>query len=149
MIWVDADALPRAARDILIRAAMRREVDVVFVANGWFENPDVARVDVVLVAPGADVADDHIADHISSGELCITADIPLAARAVEKGARVITPHGRELDEETVSEALSVRDFNTELREIGVHTSGPKPYDDRVKQQFANALDRWITKYAGV
>ena len=146
MIWVDADALPRAARDILARAALKREVDVTFVANGWFQKPDVARVEVVLVAPGEDVADDHIAEHIEAGELCITSDIPLAARAVDKGARVITPYGRELDEESVQEALSVRDFHTELRESGVQTGGPKPYDDGAKQKFANALDRWITKY---
>lgn len=144
-IWVDADALPRAARDILVKAAWKREVDVVFVANGWFEKPDVARVDVVLVAPGEDVADDHIADHIEAGELCITSDIPLAARVVEKGGKVITAYGRELDQENVEQALSIRNANTELREIGVHTSGPKPYDDGAKQQFANALDRWITK----
>ncbi len=144
-IWVDADALPRAARDILIRAAMRREVHVVFVANGWFQNPDVAGVEVVLVAPGADVADDHIAEHAAAGDLCITSDIPLAARAVERGAHVITPHGRDLDEETVGEALSLRDFHAELRDVGIQSKGPEPYDDGAKQRFANALDRWITK----
>jgi uncharacterized protein YaiI (UPF0178 family) len=146
-IWVDADALPRAARDILVRAASRREVDVVFVANGWFDNPDVPRVDVALVAPGEDVADDHIVENIADGDLCITSDIPLAARVVECGARVVTPYGRELDESSVSEALSVRDFHSELREAGVQTKGPKPYDQGAKQKFANALDRWITKYA--
>jgi len=146
MIWVDADALPRAARAILVRAAMNRGVEVTFVANGWFQKPDAVRVDVVLVAPGADIADDHIVEHIEAGELCITSDIPLAARAVEKGAHVVTPYGRELDERTVGEALSVRDFHTELREMGVQTSGPKPYDEGAKEQFANALDRWITKY---
>lgn len=146
MIWVDADALPRAAREILVRASRKREVEITFVRNGWMEKPKSPRVEVILVSQGADIADDRIVEEIASGELCITADIPLAARVVEKGARVITPHGRELTEEDVREALSIRDFHTDLREQGVQTGGPSPYDDRVKQQFANALDRWITKY---
>lgn len=144
-IWVDADAAPRLAKEILVRAAQKRGVSVILVANGWLQNPDVANVDVVLVAPGENVADDHIAEHIEPGELCITSDIPLASRVVERGAQVITAYGRELDAETVGEALSVRDFHAELREAGVQTSGPRPYDDQAKQRFANALDRWITK----
>jgi uncharacterized protein YaiI (UPF0178 family) len=144
-IWVDADAAPRATREILVRAAVRREVNVVLVANGWLQKPDVARVEVVLVAPGADVADDHIAENIEAGELCITADIPLAARVVEKGARVITPYGKELTAEEVGEALSIREFHAELRDAGVQTGGPPPYNDGAKQKFANAVDRWITK----
>lgn len=145
-IWVDADALPRAAREILVRASVKREIEIVFVKNGWMDQPKSPRVEVVLVSQGPDVADDHIADEIESGDLCITADIPLAARVVEKGARVITPHGKELDETGIGEALSLRNFYTDLREQGVQTGGPAPYDDKVKQQFANSLDRWITKH---
>lgn len=143
-IWVDADALPRAAKSILYRAARTRGVELVFVANGWLESSGLDNVDTVVVPHGPDEADDHIADHIEAGDLCITADIPLAARVVDKGAMAITPHGRELDEEIVGHALSLRDFHTELREAGVQTSGPAPYDETVKQRFANALDRWIT-----
>lgn len=144
-IWLDADAAPRAVREILVRASVKRGVEMAFVANGWLENPRVPGIEVALVAPGEDVADDYIVEHIESGDLCITADIPLAARAVEKGAMVITPYGRVLDEDAVGEALSIRDFNAELREAGVQTGGPKPFGDGAKQQFANALDRWITK----
>lgn len=147
MIWIDADALPRAAHEILVRASLKREVDLTFVRNGWMARPKSPRAEVVLVSQGADVADDHIVEEIESGDLCITADIPLAARVVEKGARVITPYGRELTEADVREALSIRDFHTELREQGIQTKGQKPYDDGAKQKFANALDRWITKYA--
>lgn len=145
-IWVDADALPRAAKDILVRAAQKRGAHVVLVANGWLQDPGVPNVEVILVAPGENVADDRIAESIEAGDLCITSDIPLAARVVERGGYVITSYGRELDEESVGEALSLRDFHSDLREAGVQTSGPKPYDDRTKQQFANALDRWITKH---
>lgn len=146
MIWVDADALPRTAKEILVRASMRREVEVTFVLNGWMDKPKSPRVEVVLVSQGADVADDHIAEAIEEGELCITSDIPLASRVVEKGGFVITPHGRELDEESIGHALSLRDFHTELREQGIQTGGPKAQSDSVKQAFANALDRWITRH---
>jgi len=145
-IWVDADAAPNEAKSILYRASYKRGVDVVLVANGWLQDPDLERVEVVLVRHGEDVADDYIVEHIEAGELCVTADIPLAARVVDKGAIAITPRGRELDEEAVGHALSLRDFHTELREAGVQTGGPAPYDDAAKQQFANALDRWITKH---
>lgn len=143
-VWVDADAAPRPCKAILLRAAQRRRITVTLVANQWM-NID-APMRFVQVPGGPDVADDHIAEHCTSGDLVITADIPLAARAVEKGAVVITPRGRDLDEDNVREALSVRDFNDGLRDMGVQTGGPAPYDQRVKQRFANALDRWITAH---
>lgn len=145
-IWVDADAAPRAARAILVRAADRREIQVVLVANSWLDKPKSKWVSVELVSAGADVADDFIVEHIEKDELCITSDIPLAARVVEKGGFVVTAYGRDLDENSVSEALSVRDFHTELRDLGVQTGGQRAYDDRAKREFGNALDRWITRY---
>ncbi len=103
------------------------------------------RVSSVQVPRGPDSADDHIAEACEAGDLVITADIPLAARAVEKGAMVIRPRGYVLDEENVQEALSMRDFSTELRDVGVSTSGPPPFGPNDRQRFANALDRWVTK----
>ncbi len=144
-IWVDADAAPRLCREILIRAADKREIDVVFVANRWMEEPKSIRASTYVVPQGPDVADDYIADNCKAGDLCITADIPLAARVVEVGGQVITPRGRDLDKDNVTEALSLRDFNDELRSMGVQTGGPPPFDDKAKQAFANALDRWITR----
>ena len=143
-IWVDADAAPRPCKAILFKAAQKRRVDVVLVANGWQTVPG-GRVSFVQVPGGPDVADDYIAERCAQGDLVITADIPLAARAVEKGAEVVTPHGRELDADSVGEALSVRDFNQELRDLGVMTGGPRPYDAKAKQRFANAVDRWIAR----
>lgn len=144
-IFVDADALPRAARDIIVRASGRCEIDVLFVANGWYEKPRAKRVEVELVAPGEDVADDRIVELIGEGDLCITSDIPLAARVVEQGAYCITPRGRELTEQTVGPALSLRDFHTDLRDSGVQTGGPSAYDAKAREGFANALDRWLTQ----
>ncbi len=144
-IWVDADAAPNAVKDILVRASQRREVDVVLVANRWLQKPKAARISVVTVAAGEDVADDYIVEHCAEGDMVITFDIPLAARAVEKGATVVTPHGKELDEGNVRERLSRRDFSHYLRSIGVETGGPSAFGNTEKQAFANALDRWLTR----
>lgn len=144
-IWVDADAAPRAVREVLLRAADRREIKVVFVANRWMESPKSAFASTYVVPHGQDVADDYIAENCQPGDLCITADIPLAARVVEAGGDVITPRGKDLDEDNVREALSLRDFHDDLRTSGVQTGGPPPFDDRAKQTFSNALDRWITR----
>ncbi|MCA9541049.1 MAG: DUF188 domain-containing protein, partial [Myxococcales bacterium] len=126
------------------KAAQRREVDVVLVANSWQTVPG-GRIAFVQVQGGPDVADDYIAARCGRGDLVITADIPLAARAVEAGAEVLTPTGRELDADSVGEALSLRDFHDSLRDVGVMTGGPRPYDNKASQRFANALDRWIAR----
>ena len=144
-IWIDADATPVAVKKILVRASLNRDVDVVLVANRWLRKPRSHRVSTVTVDAGPDVADDYIAEHCQAGDLVITADIPLAARVVEREAEVITPYGRELDEDNVRQALSMRDFKEELRESGVVTGGPPPFGQKQKQDFANALDRWITR----
>lgn len=145
-IWVDADATPGAVKDILTKTSLNRDVDVTLVANHWLQKPKSWRVEVVTVPAGADVADDYIVEHCQSGDLVITADIPLAARVIEKGAEVITAYGRPLDAENVREALSMRDFNEELRNLGVMTGGPPPFGNEQKQAFANALDRFITRH---
>ncbi len=144
-IWIDADATPNAVKKIVVRASRTREVDVVFVANRWLRKPKSAWATTVTVSSGADKADDYIAENCEAGDLVITADIPLAARVVDSDAQVITPYGRELDEENVRQALSMRDFNEELRGAGVDTGGPPPFGESQKQEFANALDRWITR----
>ena len=143
-IWVDADAAPNACKDILVRASRRCEVDVVLVANHWIDKPKAARVTVQGVGLGADAADDYIVEQCEEGDLVVTFDIPLAARAVEQGAVVITPHGKELDESNVRERLSRRNFAHKLREMGVQTGGPSAFGASQKQAFANALDRWLT-----
>lgn len=144
IIWVDADAAPRACKTILFKAAQTRGVEVVLVANSW-QNVPGGPISFVQVPGGPDKADDHIAERCGPHDLVITADIPLAARAIEAGAEVVTPRGRELDADGIGHALTIRDFNEGLREVGVMTGGPRPYDGKVKQQFANALDRWFAR----
>ena len=147
-IWIDADAAPNDVKTIVFRASARLELETVMVANQRISTPaNNPLVKLVMVAGGPDVADQHIADHADAGDLAITADIPLAAALVEKGVFVLDPRGEEYTEANVRERLSIRDFMDSLRSTGVDTGGPKPYGDRDKQEFANALDRALTKLA--
>lgn len=144
-IYIDGDAVPRACREILLKANLSRGVPVVIVANHWQEAPRRASVRMVQVSQGADVADTWIVENLAKGDLVVTADVPLAARAVERGATVLQPRGQTLDASNVREHLSIRDFNDQLRTDGVMTGGPPPFDAVAQRNFANALDRWITR----
>lgn len=144
-IWVDADAMPKAVKEVLYRAAQKRRVSVIFVANRYLNLPSSPFLQMIQVRHGADVADDRIVEECGEGDLVISADVPLAARVVEKGAIVLQPHGRTLDAENVGEALSFRDFGDVLRNAGIETGGPPPFSAADKGKFSNALDRWITR----
>lgn len=146
-IWVDADACPGPVRDILLRAAQRLRVRIVFVANKRLQLPVSDLVSSVQVGAGLDVADGHIAAAASSGDLAVTQDIPLAALLVPKGVVVLDPRGERFSEENISERLSVRNFMQELREAGVATGGPSAFSAQDRQQFAAALDRELSRLA--
>ena len=143
VVWVDADAMPRQLREVVLRAVERVEFEVLFVANIRLNLPDSPLVHSIQVAAGPDVADDYIADHARAGDLAISQDIPLAARLVPNGVHVLQTSGRELDDASVQDALAVRDLKEALRETGQMTGGPPPFNTRQKQRFANALDRWL------
>jgi uncharacterized protein len=141
-IWIDADAAPRDVKDIVCRAALRLEIETILVANRRMPTPlNNPHVTAVWVQGGPDVADRHIAEHAASGDVAITADIPLAAILVEQGVVVLDPRGELYSEENVRERLSIRDFMESLRGSGVDTGGAKPYGQREKQAFAASLDR--------
>jgi len=144
-IWVDADATPRPVKEVLYKASNRRGVPVILVANSWLQVPGYEEVHFIQVAQGPDEADNYIADQAEEGDLVITADIPLAARVIPKGVAVIQPHGRELDQNSIDEALALRNFKESLRDAGTMTGGPPPFGPKQKQRFANALDRWLSK----
>lgn len=145
-LWVDADAAPRDVKDIVYRAAERLSLPTVLVANQRIQIPLGHRfVSVERVDGGPDVADRHIEAAAESGDVAITADIPLAAALVAKGVAVLDHRGEEFTAENVGERLSVRDFMTDLRSGGVETGGPKPYSARDKQAFASGLDRILTR----
>ena len=143
-IWIDADAAPRACKEVLFKASERRRVRLMLVANHWQQTPRNKLIGFVQVGQGDDVADDYIAANCEAGDLIITNDIPLAAQVIEKGATVLRPHGETLTESNVQQRLNMRNFLDDLRGEGVLTGGPPPYGDKDKQRFANAVDRWIT-----
>lgn len=148
-IWIDADAAPNEVKDIVFRASTRLELETALVANQPLTTPaSNPLVESVVVSGGPDAADQHIIDQAEEGDLAITADIPLAAALVDQGVLVLDPRGEEYSEANVGERLSVRDFMDSLRTAGVETGGPKPYGQREKQEFANALDRLLTKHVG-
>jgi uncharacterized protein YaiI (UPF0178 family) len=143
-LWIDADACPGAVKEIVLRAAKRLGVCVVFVANKPLNVPPGPLVSTVRVSAGLDVADGHIASESEARDVAVTADIPLAARLVAKGVAVINPRGSLYTEESIGEALSVRNLMHDLREAGVETSGPKAFSPRDSQRFAATLDRVLS-----
>ncbi len=145
-IWIDADAAPRDVKEIVFKAARRLAVEVSLVANQSLSGPPGNPfVSAVRVQGGPDVADQYIARHAAAGDLAITADIPLAARLVEKEVLVIDPRGDEYTRENVGERLAVRDLLSSLRDGGMATAGPRLYGPRDRQAFASALDRVLTR----
>ena len=144
-IWVDADACPKAAKEILYRVAKRTEISVTLVANSPLHLPPSSFIDLIQVGSGADIADDEIADKCEAGDLIITADIPLAARVVEKGAQALDPRGTIYDKNNIGQILSMRNFMDALRGSGVETGGPSGFGQKEKFKFANALDKLIAQ----
>jgi uncharacterized protein len=145
-LWLDADAAPRDVKEICFRASERLGLETVLVANQRLVLPLGYRfLSSVRVEGGPDVADDYIAANALSGDVAVTADIPLAAILVPKGVIVIDPRGDEYTPEIIGERLSVRNFMDSLRSTGVETGGHAPYGSREKQAFANALDRILTR----
>ncbi len=146
-IWVDADACPGVIKEILFRAAERRRMQMTLVANQPMRVPPSPYIRFTQVAAGFDVADRHIAEQVGTHDLVITADIPLAAAVIDKGAHALNPRGELYTKDNIRERLSVRNFMDELRGSGVATGGPAPLGPRDREAFANALGRLLQKYA--
>ena len=145
-LWLDADAAPRDVKDICLRAAERRRLETVLVANQRVPlSPGHTYVTAVRVEGGPDAADRYIVDHAVAGDVAVTADIPLAALLVPNGVAVIDPRGEEYTAESIGERLSMRNFMDGLRGAGVETGGHAAYGPREKQAFANTLDRVLTR----
>lgn len=145
IIWIDADACPRPAKEIVFKAGKRLGIKVKLVANQWMRIPNSPLIELVVVESGLDVADDAIAEAVAKDDLVITADIPLAARIVDRGARGIDPRGLVYSAENVKEKLATRNLLAELREVGMMGTGPPPYKPKDRSKFASALDRLLTK----
>jgi uncharacterized protein len=144
-IWVDADACPAVIKQMLYRVADRVNVHVVLVANRALRTPPSPWIRTIQVARGLDVADDHIASAIAPGDLVVTADIPLAAAVVERGAFALNPRGEFYTRENVRELLDLRNLVQGLRDNGVQTGGPASFSYADRQAFANQLDRFLAR----
>lgn len=143
-IWVDADACPFEIKELLFRAARRTQIKVTLVANQSMYVPPDELFSTVLVPDGANVADQRIVELLSAGDLVITADIPLAAKVVEKGGQALDPRGTLYSHTNVGARLAMRNISDDLRAAGQPTRGPSAFTPQNRQDFANHLDRWLT-----
>jgi uncharacterized protein len=144
-VWIDADACPKAAKDQVVKFALKRRFEVLLVAGQAQVKPAYSCVRLIVVPSGPDAADDYLVEHAQPGELVICSDVPLADRLVKKGVAALDPRGREFDERNMGDKLAVRNLFTELREQGQIGGGQAAYGERDKQAFANALDRILTR----
>jgi uncharacterized protein len=144
-IWVDADACPGVIKEIVFRAAERKQIATTLVANQFIKVPASKYLSSVQVAAGFDVADNEIVKRLSPGDLVITQDIPLADEVLALGAYAINPRGEAYTQANIKARLNMRDFMDTLRASGVHTGGPAPLNHADRKNFADQLDRLITK----
>lgn len=143
-IWVDADACPVAIKEILYKAAERLNLQLTLVANRPLHTPPSSCISSIRVAPGPDVADNEIVRRVNSGDLVITADIPLASAVIDKNAHALNPRGELYSVDNIKERLNMRNFMDTLRGCGIETGGPAPLGKSDRQMFANQLDRFLT-----
>ena len=142
-IWVDADACPVAIKEIIFRAAERTQTATTLIANHAMRVPPSKVIKFVQVASGFDVADNEIVKRLEQGDLVITADIPLAAEVIEKGAIALNPRGELYTTSNIKQRLNMRDFMDTLRSSGIETGGSAPLSQSDRQAFANQLDKWL------
>ncbi len=145
-IWVDADACPVVIKDILYRVAERAEVMVILVANQALNHPSSEFIRSIQVGRGFDVADNEIARQVESGDLVVTADIPLAAEVLAKDCFSLTPRGERFTKNNIEARLTMRNFMDTLRGSGEHSGGPPPLSAADRREFANQLDQLISKW---
>ena len=140
-IFVDADACP--VKEEIYRVAGRCKLGVTLVSNSRMRTPNLRFVRLEVVSGSFDAADDWIAERATADDIVVTADIPLAARCIEKGAAALSPTGKPFTEEAIGDVLSTRNLMAELREAGLVAGGPAPFGPKDRSRFLNALDRTI------
>ena len=147
-IWIDADACPGAAKELVFRASARLNLPVCLVANRPLALPPSPLITLAQVPQGSDAADSYIVQHVEAADLVITADIPLVAQVVERGAIALDPRGEVHTADTIGERLAMRNLLEELRWAGVPTGGPAAYSAVDRRRFAQALDRLLSRRLG-
>jgi uncharacterized protein YaiI (UPF0178 family) len=140
-IFLDADACP--VKDEAIRVATRHGLKTHMVSDGGIRPSPDPRVSLVIVPSGPDSADDWIAENMKVGDIVVTSDIPLASRCIDIGGKAIRPNGEAFTEDSIGMALATRDLMSSLRETGTITGGPRPFTDKDRSQFLNAMEVMI------
>ncbi|MFZ4076877.1 MAG: YaiI/YqxD family protein [Legionellaceae bacterium] len=145
MIWVDGDACPKAIKEVLFRAAVRRKTLLTLVANQNMTLPSSPFIKKCIVGAGFDVADNEIVHQLEPGDLVITADIPLADAVITKGGIALDPRGELYTHQNIKQKLAIRNLNESLRSGGMLKSGQAPFSAKEVQKFSNNLDKFLTK----
>jgi len=145
-IFVDADACP--VKPEVYRVAHRCKLGVTLVAGARMRIPDGMNIGLKVVGQGMDAADNWIVEHVEASDIVITADIPLAARCVAKGAHVLAPTGKRFSDDNMGSALATRNLLSELRELGEITGGPPPFNKRDRSRFLQSLDKAVNQIRG-
>jgi len=140
-IFVDADACP--VKEEIYRVARRYGVHVTLVADSWMRVPEEDGIELVVVKGDFDAADDWIVEQAGAGDVVVTGDIPLADRCLRLGARVLGLRGREFTEDTIGEAMAGRELAADLRDMGIQTGGPRPFEKRDRSVFLQKLDAML------
>lgn len=140
-IYVDADACP--VKDEVVRVAERHGLKTLMVSDGGIRPNPHPLVETVIVPGGTDAADDWIAERIAAGDICVTNDIPLAARCIEAGGLVIRPNGETLDARSIGSVLATRNLMSDLRSAGAITGGPAPFSKKDRSRFLDHMERTV------
>ena len=140
-IYIDADACP--VKSEVYKVATRYQLAVTLVANSFMRYPSADGVKLVVVDKGLNEADDWIVEQAGEDDIVITGDIPLAARCLDNGARVLGHKGKPFTPENVGESLATRHLLTQLREQGIMMGGPPPFAQKDRSMFLQKLDQMI------
>ena len=142
-IYIDADACP--VKNEVYRVAERYKLEVLLVSNTRMKTPDSGRILLQVVTGKFDAADDWIAEHVQPDDIVISADIPLAARCLEKGAHVLGTKGKEFTRDNIGDIMASREIMSHLRDLGTMTGGPAPFCQKDRSRFLSSLDRMIQR----
>lgn len=143
-IWIDADACPKAVKEMVFKVGRRLSIPIILVANSYQMTPPNGLIKLIVVHKRFDAADQHIIDQVEIHDIVITADIPLAAKVLKKKAIALNPRGEIYTENTIGSILSMRDFMKELRDAGTITGGPAPFGPKDLKQFTDSLNKLIS-----
>lgn len=144
-IWIDGDACPVDVKELLFRTAERRQIKMTLVANQSVRVPRSEFISALIVPSGANIADRKIVELLEPGDLVVTADIPLAADVIAKGGEALDPRGELHTEANIGQRLAMRNLIDQMRGSGEVMRGPTNFTANHRRDFANALDRWITR----